>query len=358
MMAAKGLAPMPPGELVKVAYLLMYDADAGVAAAAKATLAGIPDKIVMGVASTALPPQVLDHIARARGPKVPGLVEKVLLNPATHDETFAYLATTCKERELEIIAENQARLLRHPKIIEGLYFNKGTRMSTVDRVIDFAVRNGVIVDGIPAFQEAAEALGVLKTEKGVPATAPIEVALPVETEAPAEVAAASGGYIRLSADDTRSLFDEDEKEEGENTEKVASVTKLLLSMNISQKIRYAQLGNKEVRGKLIRESNRLIASAAVKNPRMTENEIVVLSANKSLIDDVIRYISKNREWTKNYQVRWNLATNPKTPLPFALQFLQTLRDDHLKILAKSKNISNVVQTAARKRVLQKEKYGS
>jgi hypothetical protein len=57
-------------------------------------------------------------------------------------------------------------------------------------------------------------------------------------------------------------------------------------------------------------------------------------------------------------VRWNLTSNPKTPVSFALQFLQTLRDEHLKILAKSKNIANVVQTAARKRVAQKEKYGS
>ena len=49
MMAAKGLAPMPPGDLVKVAYLLMFDTAGPIAAAAKATLAALPDKILLGV---------------------------------------------------------------------------------------------------------------------------------------------------------------------------------------------------------------------------------------------------------------------------------------------------------------------
>ena len=41
--------------------------------------------------------------------------------------------------------------------IEKLYMNKSVRMSTADRLIELAVRNGLTL-GIPAFKEAAEAI--------------------------------------------------------------------------------------------------------------------------------------------------------------------------------------------------------
>ena len=100
---------------------------------------------------------MLDFFARRVFGKPP-LLEQVLLNKATADETFRHLATLVDERGLEMIAKNEERLLRHPPIIAALYLNPKTRMSTAQRALELAVRNNVRVEGIPAFDEAARAI--------------------------------------------------------------------------------------------------------------------------------------------------------------------------------------------------------
>jgi len=68
---------------------------------------------------------------------------------------------------------------------------------------------------------------------------------------------------------------------------------------------------------------------------------------------VLRIIASNRDWTKNYQVKLALATNPKTPQATALQFLNYLQDKDLKTTMKSRDVPSAVSTHAR-RLLQKK----
>ena len=63
------------------------------------------------------------------------------------------------EQVAELIATNEQRMLAHPPIIERLYMNKATRMSTADRIIELAVRNKLELTGIPAYKEVAIAIG-------------------------------------------------------------------------------------------------------------------------------------------------------------------------------------------------------
>src|SRR5262249_17515799 len=131
MMAARGLAPLGPVELLTAVYQLAQDADPAIAAAADKTAGGLPDRILAAALSAALDPNVLDFFAQ-RVVRNPTLVELVILNRVTDDDTFVFLAANCAERELELIAANEKRVLRTPRIIETLYMNKGARMSTVD----------------------------------------------------------------------------------------------------------------------------------------------------------------------------------------------------------------------------------
>src|SRR5207249_2114717 len=79
---------------------------------------------------------------------------------------------------------------RFPKVIEALYLNPHTRMSTTDRVLEFAVRNGLELHGLPAFKEAQAAILGIKEQPpeaiqghAVPAPAPEPVAAaPAEQE--------------------------------------------------------------------------------------------------------------------------------------------------------------------------------
>src|SRR2546421_9415759 len=85
-------------------------------------------------------------------------LEKILFNQATADETFVRLAARLGERELEVIVQNEIRLLRCPAIVEALFANKQARMSSVNRAIELCARHNVRVEGIPSFDEICKSI--------------------------------------------------------------------------------------------------------------------------------------------------------------------------------------------------------
>jgi hypothetical protein len=131
--------------------------------------------------------------------------------------------------------------------------------------------------------------------------------------------------------------------------------KLLQNMPINEKIRMAMIGDKEWRSLLIKESNKLVSTAVIKNPRITEPEILAIAKASELNEEVIRLVCMNKDWIKIYPIRKALVENSKTPLPRALRFLTTLNEKDLAALAKSKNISSVIARQAQRLVLNKKK---
>jgi hypothetical protein len=149
-------------------------------------------------------------------------------------------------------------------------------------------------------------------------------------------------------------------EEGEDAieeeeEEFRSKYQLTQEMGISEKIKMAITGDKEWRMLLIKDTNKLVSGAVIKNPRLTEAEILFIAKSPVNNDDIIRDICTDKEWTKNYQIRKALVENHKTPLHHALRFLSGLTDKDLAVLAKSKNISSIVATQARRSLLNKKK---
>jgi hypothetical protein len=141
----------------------------------------------------------------------------------------------------------------------------------------------------------------------------------------------------------------------EESEEFKSKYKLSLQMGIAEKIKMALTGDKEWRGLLIKDSNKLVSGAVVKNPRITEPEILTISKSAIQNDEIMRLICVNKEWLKNYSIRKALAVNPKTPLPAALRFVATLTEKDLAALAKSKNVSTTISSQARRLLMNKKK---
>jgi hypothetical protein len=120
----------------------------------------------------------------------------------------------------------------------------------------------------------------------------------------------------------------------------------ILRMTVPQKIRLAMLGNREARNILILDRNKIIPSAVMRSPRLTDNDVLQYSQQKNLPEDVYKYIAYNKKWIKNYPVKLALVNNPKTPLPIAIRLLEHLHDNDLKAVRRNKNISSVLSRAA------------
>lgn len=129
--------------------------------------------------------------------------------------------------------------------------------------------------------------------------------------------------------------------------------KLAQSLEIKEKIKYALTGDKEWRTILIRDNNKMVSESVMKNPRITEQEILLISKSSVMNDEIVRLICVNKEWTKNYQIRKALIENHRTPLQYSLRFLSLLTEKDLGFLVKSKNVSSVIVTQARRMLTNK-----
>jgi hypothetical protein len=336
LMAARGIMPLSSGDQVAVLYQLALDADANLAAAARATAAGLPEKLLAGaLADAAIDPRVLDFFAGVAADK-PAVFDAIVLSPATADATVSSLAAKGGAREVDLISQNEQRLLRHPEIIAAMYMNRRARMSTIDRVVELAVRNKVRVPGLAAWDEVARAL-----TGGSPSTSKDDAMF--ETV----LAAAAGDDSPLTQGDPDQVLP-DEEGEAEGRHELP-----FRELAMPAKIRLATIGNAFVRSEAIRDPSRMVALAAIKAPGVTDMEAARYASNRNLIEDVIRYIATKREWTKLYGVKVSLCRNPKTPIAESTRLLPFLREREILNLSKSRGVPSALVAQARKLLMQR-----
>lgn len=147
----------------------------------------------------------------------------------------------------------------------------------------------------------------------------------------------------------------EEEEEAVDEEEFLSKYKLSQVMGIGEKIKMALSGDKEWRKILVKDSNKLVSSGVLKNPRITDAEVLTILKAGVQNDEIIRLICANREWVKNYTIRKALIENPKTPLANALRYLGTVNEKDLSNYSKSRNISSVIVTQAKRMLLNKKR---
>ncbi|MFP2929895.1 hypothetical protein ACLESO_32815 [Pyxidicoccus sp. 3LG] len=325
MMAAKSLVPLSPSDMLGALYMLTFDPDAGVRETAAKTAANLPDKILgSATRDEEVQPPVLGWFLGLLKAKE-AYAELLVLNASTPDDAVADVAKDCSVKLAEIIGQNQLRLLRHEDILRNLCANPNVPVSLTDSVCDFAVRSGVILADVPQMK-----------------TARVRLFGPEAAEAPPDPGP--------TAEQILQEFQEVAKEDAAPMEegKKLTLAQRIMKMSIAEKIKLATLGNKEARGALIRETNKLVAVAVIRSPRITDGEILACAANKAMMDDVLRVIYNNREWTKNQKVKLALVKNPKVPLTVTMKFLNAFRDAELKDLSRDKNVPAAVQSFAKK----------
>jgi hypothetical protein len=343
MMASRGMMPLPPADQVAVLYQLSLDTDLVIAGAARATAAGLPEKLVAGtLADPTLDPRIL-HFFGERAADKPTLFDTIALNPSVDDTTLAMLAAKGDARGVDQVAQNEQRLLRYPEIIAAMYMNRKARMSTIDRVVELAVRNQVRVPGLACWDEVARALtGGASSEN--------------EDDLFHDVAnALSNDDKELTTGDLdRDVTDEEEQRRLDHAKKLADEKKIPFSkLSVPAKIRMATLGDAYARALAIRDPVKIVSIAAVKSPGLSDMEAAVYARNQALSEEVIRYIAGRREWTKMYAVKVSLCRNPKTPIAESTKLLPFLREKDLVSISKSRGVSSAVVAQARKLMSQR-----
>ena len=117
-------------------------------------------------------------------------------------------------------------------------------------------------------------------------------------------------------------------------------------MNTRDRMKLAMKGDREARSILIRDSNKVVSTAVVNNPRLSDQEVENIASMRTVSDEVLRLIALNRAWTRSYPIIYALARNPRTPIPTAINILPRIRTKDLQNLTQNKNISETVRRQA------------
>jgi HEAT repeat protein len=126
------------------------------------------------------------------------------------------------------------------------------------------------------------------------------------------------------------------------------IIRKLAKMNVAQRVKLALLGTREERAILIRDPSKVVFRAVLSSPKLTEMEIESFAALKNVSQDVLRLISMNRKFMKNYTVTRNLAGNPRVPIDVSLPLLKHLLPNDLRSIAVSRDVPDTVRKMAQK----------
>jgi hypothetical protein len=325
LMAAQGVLPLKPEDLLELWTNLVGDADEAVRTAAEASLAGFPAAELQPILKNRdTPPGVLGWAVAHRTEQE--LREVALQNSSLPDEVIEALAPTLPQALAELVVINQTRLLRRTSLLVAIESNAGLNNDQKRRL-----------------RELRESFHIGEVEAAPPPAPP-----PPPEPAPgpqAEPELAPLGEVFLTED--QAVVTYLSEEERQQTEKVSAVQKIY-RLNTAEKLITALKGSREERAILIRDPNRLVAMGVLGSPKITEAEIESFSAMKNVSDQVLREIGNHREWTKRYAVINNLVRNPRTPIGLALNLVPRLGPRDVKAISVDRNVPEPVRKIAQK----------
>lgn len=363
--AASGLLPLPQSDLLEVLVALRQSESAEIAEAATETLAAQDSEDLLSAASSnETPAAVLDYLAEFPTGSHQ-LHEAVILNNNTSDQALAGLAAATSDGSLlDLIATNQQRLIRFPKIIDAILANsdrtpEADRRARETKQEFFEKERGAQQiaqelrtrgnNAAAEFFESADLAGGISVEDAWLIAEHIEVSdadldhswLPSERYEELRVETAEEHAANF-----KRVIEFERIELGEVPPERVSLIRRLMFMNARDRMKMAMKGDREARSILIRDSNRVVATAVVNNPRITDQEIENIAAMRTVTDEVLRLIAMNRNWARSYAIIHNLVRNPRTPIPTVLNTLPRIRTKDLKSLTLNRNVSEATRRQA------------
>jgi hypothetical protein len=126
----------------------------------------------------------------------------------------------------------------------------------------------------------------------------------------------------------------------------------LALLTVSERMKVAMQGSREERQILVRDPNRLVSSAVLSSPKLTESEVEAIARMTNVSSDVLRAVGTSRVWLKNYAVVAALTRNAKTPIAVSLGLVSRLTERDIKFLSTDRNIPEPVRLVARRMYVQ------
>lgn len=331
--AARGALSLAPAEQIEVLVSLADDPTLG--EQARATLSQLEAATAAPVLSATTSHEVVNYFLHPRNRR-PELLAPILENPGLPQSTLETMAETASGEVAHALLRS-ARAMNSPAMLRALAHH-------------------------PDFSEEEQRIVAVRLAEleGAPLEATVhdfELEQWIADHA-AEIAAEEGKAFTLIggvADEQVEGADVVEKNVAEQLANAApeqterlSLLQRLAKMTVGERVKTAMKGGREERLVLIRDGSKIVSTAVLNSPKVTDQEIESFAAMKNVQESVLREISRNRKFMKNYSVVRNLCNNPRMPLDVALGLIKNLQQQDLRGLSMNKNVAETLRKMALK----------
>lgn len=321
LLAAQGMVPLPPEELLPLQIGLTGSPDPAISGAATSSLRETePDRLASFVRESAGPAELswlgaqLDH---------PIVLEAVASRRDVPREVLVLLAERVPPKLQETIVHRQDAILDEPRILVALEANPGLVPYVKRRIWEYREH-------------------LLPRDK-VPPKAPEEIL--------AEAEALTEEELQEAIDEVKERHPSEL--EGDELKGLTDVQ--IRALPVPMRVKLARGANLQMRQLLIRDSNSQVATTVMTANTLSDQEVETIANSRSVCDEVIAMIPRKREWMKKYVIVKALVRNPKTQPAMAMRLIPRLTLMDLRMLAKDKNVPEAVRIQARRVVTSKQR---
>ncbi len=313
VLAASGLVPLAPEELLPIQVALAGSPDGEIADKARETLAGSDPRLTATFLS--------DHAGEPElayfGHNVPHpvLMEAILRRRDVPRQLLVELAPKLTPEMQEMLVLRQDAIVDEPEILVTLEHNPQLSNYTKRRIWEYREH-------------------LLPKDK-VPPKKPEEIQ--------AEADALTEEEIQEAIEEAR-----EKPAEGSVEEATGLTDAQIRSLPIPVRIKMARGANRQIRGILIRDTNSQVALAVLTGNALPDNEVEQIANSRSVVGEVLAEIPKRREWIRKYSIAKALVKNPRTQLATSIGLVPRMTMRDLRDLARDKNVPDGVRTVARR----------
>ena len=341
LLMAQGAMPLPARDVLEFLVRLSSDEDAEISGQAKKTLDSWSESEIIALLRIKdCPTIILDFFTDMR--RSEQILRAVVTNPSTSGETIARLSAEAPLALLDAILDNRTRILEFPKILESIRRNPSIDVRILGLVQEIETeflgekrKDYSIESGWEAEAGTKEDYAVSRDIQDFEA----EIAALLASPPPDADLSLEGLPLETDSGET-------------------NISSHIAAMSPKDKIKYALFGTREIRAILIRDTNREVARAVLRSPKLRENEVEAIAAMRSVSDDVLREIGTSREWLRNSIIVNSLVKNPKTPSMIAQRLMPRLRTQELTIMSRDRSLPEATRGSAQRLVKQRIAKGS
>ncbi len=313
VLAASGLVPLPPEELLPIQVALTSSPDAEISAKASETLRAIEPRLAADFLAQHAGEEELTYF----GTQIqhPMVLEAVLRRREVPRGLLIQLAPELPPELQEVMVLRQDAIIEEPEILVALERNPRLSSYTKRRIWEYREH-------------------LLPRDK-VPPKKPEEVLAEADS---------------LTEEEVREAIDEAKGKPSEgNTEETTGLTDAQIRLlPIPIKIKMARGAAKQVRSILIRDTNSQVALSVITGNSLPEQEVEQIANSRSVISEVLAEIPKHREWIRKYAIAKALVKNPRTQLAISIGLVPRMIMRDLRDLSRDKNVPDGVRVVARR----------